>query len=726
MTDLRAQLLAAFDIEHREHLEAIRAVLALAAKDASVDFKDAFRRAHSLKGAARAVDLPAVEDVANRLEAILARLSEGTLAVDPPLLKGLHLGLDAVERYVADLAGSPLIAPGVTETLDLLAQGLAAPNPQTPPVQASASPAPAVAYLRVATEQVEDLLRQMHDWNSDLLGVEAVGAGFVSIDRQVRALRRDWDRLAVKPRAADGRGADALRDFDRQLKDLFRGLGALSRDYRRAAWVLGNTSRRLQKGVAEIALVPVSSVYGEFGRMVRDMARDQGVDVAVITEGFDLQVDRQVLQKLKDPTLHLLRNAVGHGGEAAEVRRAKGKPAELTITLAFASKGGRLEVMVRDDGPGPDLARIQTTAVERGLLPAPTRSAPRLSADQLLSIVFAPGFSTAIAVDRLSGRGMGLSVVAEAVRALHGSVILRAGTPFGAEAVVSVPLQASRQTILSVDAGGLTYAIPTHGVERLLRLPVSAIENADGRSAVRIQIAGNDVMVPIMGMASLLGAANAAVPVEGDTIKAVLLRRGERRCALAVDGFHDVHQALIGEAHAVGIDRDIVSGAIIEGGEPALVLDPDALVRRWMRSDAGRMAGSLGLLPRQEADELAPTVLVVDDSITTRTLQKSILEAQGYRVLLSVDGAEALQLLRSGTVMIDLVVADVEMPRMDGFSLLQAVKNDAGLATIPFILMTSRESPEDVRRGLDLGADAYLTKQKFDQRDLLATIGRLL
>jgi two-component system chemotaxis sensor kinase CheA len=289
-----------------------------------------------------------------------------------------------------------------------------------------------------------------------------------------------------------------------------------------------------------------------------------------------------------------------------------------------------------------------------------------------------------------------------------------------------VPLQASRQTVLSVDVGGLTYAIPTHGIERLLRLPIAAIENTDGRSAVCIQIGGKDVMVPIMGMASLLGAVNAVVPVDGETVKAVLLRRGDRRCALAVDAFHDVRQTMVGEANAIGIDREIVSGAILDGAMPALVLDPDALVRRWMRADATSGGNGLGLAPRDDADALAPTILVVDDSITTRTLQKSILEAQGYRVLLSVDGLEALQTLRSGVALIDLVVADVEMPRMDGFSLLQAVKNDAVLAGLPFILMTSRETPDDIRRGLDLGADAYLTKQKFDQRDLLATIGRLL
>lgn|GEM_PF-1912259 len=723
MTDLRAQLLAAFDIEHREHLEAIRAVLDAASKGRSVDLKEAFRCAHSLKGAARAVDLPAVEDVANRLETILARLMEDTIKLDGDLLKGLHLGLDAIERYVAALGTDPQMPDAALSELQRLLNepapasapaAVVAPEPPT----ASASP---VAYLRVATDQVEDLLRQMHHWSGDLQAVDAVGETLIDLDHQMRDLRRGWDKMSAKARNIDG-----MRDFDRQLKGLFRGLSAVSRDYRRASWILGNSSRRLQAQVDEIALVPVSSVYGEFGRIVRDMARDEGRDVVVTTEGFDLQVDRQVLQKLKDPIIHLLRNAIGHGGEAPDQRRSQGKPGEIAVLLNFTSRGGRLIVTVGDDGPGPNIEKIQDMAVERGLLPRPRPGAPHYPADQLLSIVFHAGFSTAQSVDRLSGRGMGLSVVAEVVRGLHGSVVLRAGEAAGAEAIISVPLQASRQTVLSVDVGGLTYAIPTHGVERLLRLPLVAVENTDGRSAARIQIGGNDVMVPIMGMASLLGAAQAAVPVDGETVKAVLLRRGDRRCALAVDAFHDVRQTMVGEANAIGIDREVVSGAIMDGALPSLVLDPDALVRRWMRMDATSGANGLGLAPRSDDTVLAPTILVVDDSITTRTLQKSILEAQGYRVLLSVDGLEALQVLRSGAALIDLIVADVEMPRMDGFTLLQAVKNDAALAVLPFILMTSRETPDDIRRGLDLGADAYLTKQKFDQRDLLATIGRLL
>jgi len=220
---------------------------------------------------------------------------------------------------------------------------------------------------------------------------------------------------------------------------------------------------------------------------------------------------------------------------------------------------------------------------------------------------------------------------------------------------------------------------------------------------------------------------DAQIPIEAGSVKAVLVRQGARHCALAVNAFHDVRTLLVSDADAIGLG-DLVSGIVVlEDEMPALVLSPEAVVEHWVRNESRLAAGGLGLAaPAPAVERRITTILVVDDSITTRTLEKSILEAQGYRVLLSVDGLDALSLLRTGDAVVDLVIADVEMPRMDGFGLLQAIRADARLSSTPVILMTSRADPEDVRRGLDLGASAYITKQKFDQRDLLATIGQLL
>jgi two-component system chemotaxis sensor kinase CheA len=320
---------------------------------------------------------------------------------------------------------------------------------------------------------------------------------------------------------------------------------------------------------------------------------------------------------------------------------------------------------------------------------------------------------------------MGLSVVAEAARRLRGGAMMRA-LRAGTEVEIVVPFSAARQRLLLVEAEGQTYGVPSHGVERLLRLPVPAVESVEGQPVARIEVGGQDVIVPVIALPALLGSSSATIPVEAGHVNAMLLRRGNRRCAVAVDAARDVRTLLVDSLDAPGLDAELVSGVAPREGDTALlVLSPEGLVGRWLRDEGHLGAGALGLAP--VAEQQAPrTILVVDDSITTRTLEKSILEAQGYRVLLSVDGLDALNLLRAGEEVVDLVVADVEMPRMDGFALLQAVKNDPRLSPLPVILMTSRANPEDIRRGLDLGAGAYIAKQKFDQRELLATIGQML
>jgi two-component system chemotaxis sensor kinase CheA len=328
----------------------------------------------------------------------------------------------------------------------------------------------------------------------------------------------------------------------------------------------------------------------------------------------------------------------------------------------------------------------------------------------------------------LSGRGMGLSIVAEGVRALGGSVRLEPATPYGAQVVLSAPLTTSRRSLIQVEVDGAVYALPGSGGARLLRLRADALESVEGHPAARIDIDGVDVVVPIAPLTALLSSTPSSIPTDAGVVLAVLISRGDRHLAIAVSSLTNVLPAMVQTMAIAGVEPSLSLGvAVLDDETPAVVLNPDALMDRWLRDHRRLAGGGLGVAEHTVADaRTARTVLVVDDSITTRTLEKSILEAQGYRVLLAVDGLDALNTLRSGNAVIDLVVADIEMPRMDGFALLQAIKADAALSGLPVILMTSRAAPEDVRRGMDLGAEAYVIKQKFDQRELLATIGRVL
>ncbi|MGX7708484.1 hybrid sensor histidine kinase/response regulator [Methylobacterium sp. Gmos1] len=764
MDDIRQLLLAAFDAEHREHLAAIRAALAEAEAGRPADWNDVFRRAHSLKGAARAVDLPAVEEVAHRLEALFDRVVQGRGGLDRRTADVVDLALDRIEGLVAGLADDPEpAAPSdAIAALDACLSG--APIPEAGPdansgaqaavaPEARPEPAPerapepgsqdhAVSYLRIASDQVESLSKAVHDLTAVLQGQDAIGAAVTGLESGARTLRRSVDSvqgrtgemvaLARRLReAGDPAGialdgfVDRVRRLDGELRSVIRGISGLARGQSRSTGAVDGALRRLRDDADRLLLVPAETVFGGYGRMVREIAREAGLAVEVRLHGLDLQVDRGLLQALKDPVLHALRNTISHGAESPEARRAAGKPEALSVTLSVASKGAQLVVTIRDDGRGPDLARILETGRRQGLV-AP---GPEPGRDEILDLVFSPGFSTAAAIDRIAGRGMGLSVVAEAARALRGRATLRPADAHGTEVTITVPLSAARQPVLLVEAAlrpgeaAQTFGLPSGSVAQLLRLAERDLASVAGEPAARIKQGGRDVVVPLVPLASLLGSGVAPLPLRDGLVRAVLLRCGPTTCAVAVDRLLDVRVLLVGPAPPFGGDPALMSGTVMLADEtPALVLDPEGLCAR---SRSGGLVAAPAATPERRARRV-PTVLVVDDSITTRTLEKSILEAHGYRVFVCIDGQDALDRLRRDGADVDLVVADVEMPRLDGFGLLQAVKADPGLTRLPVILMTSRGDPADIRRGLDLGADAYITKQKFDQRELLDTIGQLL
>ncbi|MGU3361474.1 response regulator [Methylobacterium sp. M6A4_1b] len=735
--DIRQLLLAAFEVEHREHIDAIRAALGGEGSEHVPDWNDVFRRAHSLKGASRAVDLPAVEAVAHRLETLFERVVAQETGLSRTDTAAVHLALDRIEAYVAGLTdGAGPDMPGdALSALDraLDPQAIAVPEPAPPaspapgvlpvppapkPVQAEVPGEGAQTLLRVPADAVEALTRATHELASALGGEAVLADGIARLGRRAA----DLARLTERRRGARGSETEAdVRALETGLLALARDAADLIRVRSALASSVDGAMSRVAGEAERLALVPAETAFGGFARALRDHAREADRTIEVTARGLDLPVDRGMLQILKDPVLHALRNALSHGAESPETRRRLGKPEALAIGLDVEVQGGRLVVRVHDDGRGPDLAAIAETARRRGLLGPDADPAP----EALLALVFEPGFSTASAIDTLSGRGIGLSVVADAVRRLGGTVRLGPRSPFGTELVMALPLAAARRAMLLVRAGGIIYAIPSVSAERLLRLDRGDLAQVMGRTVAQVEIDGSAVSLPVLDLGVLLGLPD---PAEGGetTRSAILLRGNGRRCVLAVDALSDVTTLRVLPAPPIGTDPRLITGTVIlPGDRPALVLDAEGLVAR--AGEAGAAAapqptgtrGTIAQTPRS-------TILVVDDSITTRTLEKGILEAAGYRVVVCVDGQDALDRLRAGIEPVDLVVADVEMPRLDGFGLLKALRADEAFARLPIVLMTSRGDAEDVARGLDLGADAYLTKQTFDQRKLLDTIGQLL
>ena len=714
MSDLQRELLAAFGAEYKEHVAALRQSFGALGRGAAADLREVFRRAHTLKGAARAVDMLHVEEVAHRLESLCAALLEGTRAADAGVALAVERVLDAVEHHVdARLAGTASsdddLAPAhaaLDRLTDETRDGAAVPVPvETPP----AAPPPdaeagteQTAVMTVSATQVDAVRETFATLAGEIGAQEAALAAWHEIARDVETLRR-------------GLGADRSHDL-RALDLLRRQIAVFGREQRRGAFAVDQAQERVAQAVKDLSLVPIGRVFGDFPRMVRDVARAEGVEVVWAQSGFDILADRRLLQALKDPVLHLLRNAVGHGRETAAARAAAGKPPALHIALGCGVAGGEIEIDVDDDGPGPDLARIEAAARRRGLLPAHD-VAP--AADRLLALVFEPGFSTAAAVDRLSGRGMGLSVVAEAVRGAGGVCSLRPRSPHGTRVKVRLPAPSLLQSIVLVEAGGAVYGLPARNVHAVVRLLPAELHRTGSDVAAWISMDGRSELLPILSLGDLLGVHSQAGSSDAPLAVAVL-KTNDQLLALAVDGLRDARPMLVEQIDALGSSAAFAAGAsLLDGGEPVVVLDPEGLRMR------GAHAGRLQLAPAAAA-RTEHLILVVDDSLTTRTLEKSILEANGYRVKLCLDGLDALDTLRAGDLLVDLILADVEMPRLDGFGLLAAVRADARFADIPVIMMTSRAAPEDVRRGLELGANAYVTKQNFDGRELLTLIGQLL
>ncbi|HTI02473.1 MAG TPA: response regulator [Acidisoma sp.] len=718
--DLRQELLAAFEVEYRDHLTVVRAGLAAARRGERADLRDIFRRLHSLKGAARAVDLTEVEQLAHELEAQMASVIEGGSGLSRDRTNIIEAGLDRVEAAIETALGGTEVAASDPDT-DETAHG----------------------HLRVEAGQVTDLVIATTQLAQAIERHDGLGERISGIEAAIRQARRALDRAARR-----GEGDADLLEATSELASASRQASVIRHDLRDSSWALDAAFHRVREDVDRMSLVPAETIFGPMGRMVRDIARDEGVQVDPEFLGLGLSADRRVLQALKDPVLQLLRNAVGHGSEPPARRRARGLPPATRITLLLQGGGGTLTATVRDDGPGPDLATIRARAMERGLLSA--AAAEAATEDRLLAMVFEPGFSTRTDVGPLSGRGMGLSIVAEAARALGGSARMRfadgakrGGRPSGTAVEITVPLAVARQSAVLLGFAAVTVALPAASVLRLLRVPFAAIEPVGGQMCVRTDGPASAELAPVAVLGHVLGMAAPSLPVQEGHVKLAVIQGGahRQRLALAVDHFSDVRRFLSHKADFVGVDPDLVAGLVMVTSEmPAALLSPEGILDRWARR--GGWSGETGAPERAVTAAPGPqTILVVDDSITSRTLEKSILEAHGYRVMVAVDGVEALDILRrhnrpggdhgkatdeATDTAIDMVLADVEMPRMDGFTLLQTMKDDPSLRTIPVIIMTSRDTAGDVRRGLDLGASAYIAKQSFDQQDLLGAIRRLL
>lgn len=756
--EIQRQLMATFQAELKEHLGMLnKGLLALEqgvpAQEQEALLADMFRAAHSLKGAAAAVNLGDIQTIAHRLEDVLAAIRRKEVLPSPQVVDRLFPALDAIsEAMAAHKRGEGLPAEEKDRLLARLGEVLRGElegdqeekGPEDFPVPRTPLPhAPALSpeqTIRVSTDKLDALMAGVGELLVARMRTAQRLKELRALQQRLGRWTRGWRQVQVryhrlqrrslatavagswtqdKNREDLGQDMAPLLEFlsenEKHLKSLERDIRALHRGFTADYNHLSLLTDDLHEGVRRVRMLPVGSLLEALPRMVRDLAREHGKEVVLHVEGTHTEVDRQVLELMRDPLIHLLRNAVDHGIESPQVREAAGKPRRGTIRLAAAQKGNTLVLEVGDDGAGIDVDAVRKAAIQRGLISP--KEAAGLGHPETLNLIFRSQLSTRSETTSLSGRGVGLDVVRKGLEQLQGLVEVNTAPGKGTTFLLTLPLTLATSQVLLVEAGGLSVALPTTTVERILRIDPAQIGHIEGKPAISV----NGRPLPLASLAHVLELPAAAPPeTPGQKIPVVVVGVAEQRVPFRVDELHAPQEVLVKPLGRQLRRVPNVAGATILGtGQVVVILNAADLVNSAQSAPA-MSPESLGMVsqPRRRR------VLVVDDSLTTRALEKSILENAGYEVLLAGDGEEAWALVQSEPL--DAIVADINMPRMDGFALTEKVKQSERFKEMPLVLVTSLESPHDKMRGMEAGADAYITKGTFDQQKLLETLERLI
>jgi two-component system chemotaxis sensor kinase CheA len=539
----------------------------------------------------------------------------------------------------------------------------------------------------------------------------------------LRQMRKPQQAAAgISPAGTDAARLGRLLDFlawnHSCLKKLECKLERVAKGARNDRHTLDSMVDNLLVDMKGAIMFPFATIFEPLPKAARELARDRGKEAELVTEGGAVECDKRILEEIKDPLLHLIRNCIDHGIEIPEERKLLGKPVRGAIAVrATLLDSQRVELTVSDDGAGIDIARLQEMAVKRGMVGQ--EQAERLGNEGLLEFVFAPGFSTRPMIDDISGRGLGLAIVREKAGKLGGKVTVESGPHCGATFRMILPLTLATFRGVVVRVGEQTFILPALHLERVARIPRSAVRSVENRETIEME----SEVLSLVRLADILEMPRQEKRGgEPDLLQLFVLGHDGRRLAFAVDEVLGEQEVLVkGLGRQLARVRNIAGATVLGTGRVVPILHPGDLMRSAVKG-AATMAGAF--LDRGEEDAPRKSVLVVEDSITARTLLKNILETAGYETLSAVDGMDALARLRSEKI--DLVVSDVDMPRMNGFDLTARVRASREFADLPVVLVTSLDSREDRERGIEAGANAYIVKSSFEQSNLLEVIKRLI
>ncbi|MCU0598621.1 MAG: hybrid sensor histidine kinase/response regulator [Desulfobacterales bacterium] len=783
--DLHQQLMEAFRSEAKERIESMFANLTALEKSAEPGKKHqilevVYREAHSLKGAARSVGISTIESLCQSLEEIFNQIKEGILNFSTELFDKLHEATAVIEKFIfsseseqnelikiiSDLIEaltalkSQSVATGKIEKKhaddkESAAVGsIAIKRSGQPPLASTdkeiqnkletdipennlrASFAAGKTNIgdtvRISSAKLDSLLLKAEE----LIIIKQILVQHLDRLKKANETLRAWKikskrakfKLKESGITADSQGI--LNRFYQMAESNHANIEGLSSILKEMTVSLDQNHRMLGLMIDELleemkstSLLPFSSLFAILPRMVRDIAREQNKDIDIEISGSDIEIDKRILESIKDPILHMIRNAADHGIEKPEIRKRAGKQPWGTIRISVTQpEGHHVDLIIQDDGSGIRVDSLKNLAVRKGIIL--TEHAEALTDQEALGLIFQSGISTSPIITEISGRGLGMAIVKEGIEALGGSIRIQNTPGLGAAFHVSLPVTLATFRGILVSASGHFFILPNSHVEHVVKVTPGEIKTAKNRPVISLKGSA----VSFMNLSDLLDLPQAAdVNVKRTkrktiSIPTVLLQKGDQKIAVGVDTIINEQEVLVKNLGKQLRRVPYVSGAtILASGKVVPVLNVSKLIQKASKMN---LHGFVASQTRDEKSDQAKSILVVEDSFTSRTLLKNILEASGYSVKTAIDGEDGFSNLQSG--FFDAVVSDVQMPKMDGFKLTQKIRGDTALSHLPVILVTSLDSPADKEKGIDVGANAYIVKSSFDQSNLLEVLERLV
>jgi two-component system sensor histidine kinase and response regulator WspE len=739
-------MLDLFRMEAESQVQVLTSGLLALERDhaAAEQLESCMRAAHSLKGAARIVDLADGVRVAHAMEDCFVAAQHGRLVLGRGDIDILLSATDLMARIAGTGGENAAAGTGQQEVDACLAalahvlegRGQEAPapsdaSPEIPPTSSDSQPqsAPAVPgpvppdnpdrVLRVTAEHLNRLLGLTAESLVDSRWVKSFGESLGRLKRMqnecadlVDGLRQTVSMPALDEgsEAAFSRMRHAVLECQQFLSERLVELEMF--DSRSV-----NLSNRMYDEALACRMRPFADGVQAFPRLVRDVAQSLGKQARLDIVGETTQVDRDILMTLEAPLGHLLRNAVDHGIESPDERRASGKSAEGTIRLEARHSAGRLQVIVADDGAGVDVEKMRAAVIARNLINR--EAAERLSEAELLEFLFLPGFSMKGTVTDISGRGVGLDVVQEMVKRVRGTVRVSSQVGGGTTFVLQLPVTLSVVRTLLAEVGGEPYAFPLGSILRTVKISKEEIALLEGRQ--HFDFDGR--RIGLVAAQQLFGAGESAST--GETLSVIVLGDHAATYGVVVDRFLGERELVVQPLDGqLGKVKDIAAGALMEDGSPVLIVDSEDLLRSMDRLVSAGRPDRVGDASATGHDKARKRVLIVDDSLTVRELERKLLGNHGYDVEVAVDGMDGWNALRAGHF--DLVVTDVDMPRMDGIELVSLINKDANLRSVPVVIVSYKDREQDRRRGLEAGAAYYLTKGSFHDETLVQVVADLI